>query len=286
MNAKWILESDFFWENNPDVISPVLDKHGIMYKKVKRIPFGAVDCEGLFHKTRPVISYGSLDFIKDIVRKGPWTPSAFCNLQNMKCSVYMSHYYDLLLNKNCVFVPIGIFARNTEWFCASVSGHFAEVFIRPDDGDKKFTGFVAMQEDAMETMRRMSYGVLEDHWMIVISSSKKEQLEAEYRFFVTKGEVISGCTYKNGDKHEEITHFPQGAYDVAMKVATNEWQPDPIYVVDVAKVYGEYKLLEINSFSSAGLYACDVEKVVLKANELAVNAWKEVYCDGEADFHD
>ena len=287
MNVKWLLEEDFFWENNPDVLSPALDKLGIEYKKSEPVFCGQGEPEKYFDKDDCVIAYGSLDFIKAVKRRTPYYPGVFCNLDNMRCSAYYTHYYDYLFNRPATFVPLGLFKRDPMAYSSITGDDYIPMFIRPDDGDKKFTGFVAHYEDAMEKMSRMSYGNLDDRWFIVISSDCSVCMEAEYRFFVTKGEVITGSTYKRrpypkGElRHEEIPEYPQEAYNLAKTIADLEWQPDPVYSVDIVKtIGGEYSLLEINSFSSAGLYACDIEKLVLRASEIAKNEWSLAYCNG------
>lgn len=49
---------------------------------------------------------------------------------------------------------------------------------------------------------------------------------------------------------------------IAVQVARCEWQPAPIYTVDVAEVDGQLRVLELNPFSGADLYRCDPHAVV------------------------
>ena len=62
---------------------------------------------------------------------------------------------------------------------------------------------------------------------------------------------------------------------MALKIASNDWQPDLVYSVDIARQLGGYYLLEINSFASAGIYACDAEKLVKRVSELAEDKWNK-----------
>jgi hypothetical protein len=39
-------------------------------------------------------------------------------------------------------------------------------------------------------------------------------------------------------------------------------------VIDIAQVGNEYKVIEYNTFNSAGLYACDVAKIINDINKL------------------
>ena len=57
-------------------------------------------------------------------------------------------------------------------------------------------------------------------------------------------------------------------YDFAQKMA-DIYQPDFAYTLDlVIDVKGNVKLLELNSFSCAGLYACDMEKIVKSVSNM------------------
>ena len=54
-----------------------------------------------------------------------------------------------------------------------------------------------------------------------------------------------------------------------------EFRPDPVFVIDICKADdGNFYLLEIGSFSCAGLYACNLEKIVSAVSKAAI----EEYC--------
>ena len=44
--------------------------------------------------------------------------------------------------------------------------------------------------------------------------------------------------------------------------------PDPAWTLDVCESWPDLAVVEVNSFSCAGLYACDYEAVVQAINEL------------------
>ena len=111
--------------------------------------------------------------------------------------------------------------------------------------------------------------------MMVVA--KPKVIDAEYRFFVSKGEVIAGSRYKLNGEHDEDPNYPIEAYNVAFEISKLEWSPAPVFVVDIGKIdNGEYKLLEINSFNCSGMYYCDLEKIVVKSNEVALKCWEEI----------
>jgi hypothetical protein len=75
-----------------------------------------------------------------------------------------------------------------------------------------------------------------------------------------------------------LSFSPPPPCRLAKIVATNEWQPDICYTVDIAEeTNGKISLLEINSFSCAGFYDCDISSIVSSASKAAINEWKEYF---------
>ena len=54
------------------------------------------------------------------------------------------------------------------------------------------------------------------------------------------------------------------------------WEPDPIYVIDICESESRMYLLEINAFSTSGLYDCDVKPIIEAAGDLAMEEWESV----------
>jgi hypothetical protein len=68
----------------------------------------------------------------------------------------------------------------------------------------------------------------------------------------------------------KIPAVPEGATEMCKKVLQKEYYPDRIFCVDICEDGdGEFWLLELNSFSSCGLYACDKDKIVKRVSEIA-----------------
>ena len=127
----------------------------------------------------------------------------------------------------------------------------------------------------------MSYGDLSPELLVMISPP--QDLIDEYRFFIGDGEVITGSTYKINGEHDEREGFTVEAYNLAMEVAKEKWQPSSVYSIDVCSLepkHGEfvsYRVVEVNGFNSAGLYACDYEKLIRRVNEIADKEWIEYW---------
>ena len=58
---------------------------------------------------------------------------------------------------------------------------------------------------------------------------------------------------------------------MANTIAKLDWQPDIVYTCDIALLEnGDVKVIELNSFSCAGLYACNIEDILIKVSEIAL----------------
>ena len=91
---------------------------------------------------------------------------------------------------------------------------------------------------------------------------------------MSDGQILSACQYKKDGKADISPQVPDKALTFANKVCyylkyVTCWQPDPIFSLDIAKANGEYAILELNSFSCSGLYACDPLPIVRRVNQLA-----------------
>jgi hypothetical protein len=87
-------------------------------------------------------------------------------------------------------------------------------------------------------------------------------------------EVVTGSEYRWDNVLDVRTDYPQSCWDLANKVAKHSWCPDIAYTCDVCLVDDEPKIVELNSFSSAGLYACDLEKTIDRINKIALKEYK------------
>jgi ATP-grasp domain, R2K clade family 3 len=87
-------------------------------------------------------------------------------------------------------------------------------------------------------------------------------VDAEYRFFVVAGKVISGSMYRPwGDPV-----IPDDLMDFAAK-ALNSWTPAPVFVLDIGRVDSSWKIIECNCFNWSRFYQSNTLKVVHAVSE-------------------
>lgn len=165
-------------------------------------------------------------------------------------SAYYIHFKSVLLN-HPRFVSISNFLENR------VS--LARVFVRPDSPLKPFSGRIISVADA--NLESFDYGFYHENENLLIMVCEVQKIDAEWRFVIVNGDVVTGCQY---DDRRGVTTgtAPPSVYELAQKVATYKWQPSYAYVADICLCDSRVKLIELNPLSSADLYSCDVKKVV------------------------
>lgn len=148
------------------------------------------------------------------------------------------------------------------------------VFMRPDSGLKSFTGKVIKEED-FEKEWAWIEEFTDPESLIVISTPKN--IKKEWRFIVASKSVITGSLYNEEGKFKCLKEFPMEALDLAQDIAES-YNPDPMFTVDVCQGFDDkYYVLEVGAFSCAGLYSCDMGRIVEHASLIANREWYDLY---------
>ena len=184
--------------------------------------------------------------------------STFANYQ---CSVYYPQVQELLFNDQYAFIPFKDLARR-KWDIYGWLGKESVVFIRPNSGEKSTPAELVDIQDIDKLVENYDYDGL-----AVVSTPKNSV--GEWRFVVSDKKVISVSSYKYQGLLTLVPSAPKGAHDLVEKVFAKNIAPDEIFCIDVVQdMENEFWVMELTSFSSAGLYANDVKKVaeVIKSN--------------------
>lgn len=137
-------------------------------------------------------------------------------------------------------------------------------FVRPSEDLKQFAGQVMEAQecadwfkDAMACESSGSYK-LEPDTKVVIAEPKN--LQAEWRWFVVGGKVVSGSMYRREGQMYLQRETDEATIREAQMLA-DKWLPDPCCVMDLALVNNEVKVIEFNCINSSGFYDNDVVAV-------------------------
>lgn len=225
---------------------------------------------------RCVVTYGSFRFVRRVERQlrregqPPLLPGAFANVDYLSYSAFGSKLGHLLLNDDFIILPFGEFRRRR------LAAWGGQCFLRPNAVTKSFTGMVVNDENfdlEMNALRQLQHVRDED---LVVAASVRTILR-ETRFVIVDGKVISGSTYGWNGNADIGRDVDDRSLALAVQIAENPSQPDRAYTCDVALVETpdglDARLIELNSFSCAGLYACDLDAVVVAVADAALAEW-------------
>lgn len=213
------------------------------------LPYSIISDNDLDHYDgNDCIAFGTYPFVLDVKNRG-WNPGVFLN-DNYDYRIWSKKYSDFCLN-------IGQLCT-----LADVPKMDHEFFIRPCADTKEFTGTV-LNWDQFTKWRLQTKNSLD---LSVVVSDVRNIVE-EYRFVIVDGRVITGSLYKSrstGIYHEcrdrGLIEFVQSVVDV--------WTPSEAFVLDIALSNGVSYVLEMGCLNAAGLYACDIQKIVIALEEL------------------
>jgi hypothetical protein len=234
----------------------------------KASPFGISEC---------VVAYGTVQFCKQIEKfcGKMWTPGMYFNANVESFSKFACQMGNDLLNDDYYILPYGECVRR-----GAANGIF---FIKPESGMKEFTGQVIRWASFEDDLKKLSpHHTIDPDTLCVIAAAK--DIKAEFRYVICEKEVITGSEYRWDNKLDVRRDTHPICDKMANKIAKADWQADTVYVCDVALVAdwaGEdvAKVIELNAFSSSGLYACDTYKIVEAVSKAA---WKE-HCGETGD---
>ena len=239
--------------------------------------FLKADLSDYFPKKSCVVYLGSIGSVPNVFRQG-WFPGAYRDLEPLQCSSYIAainQKSDILLNRHYFFLPLSELATQISFIQKQFCLLDERIFIRPNSGNKVFSGQTINTENIENEidLLKKTYKV-DDSELCLISSNKKDLIEAEFRFVVVDGKVSAGSKYL---PEEKTVKFRHSAFTFAQKCATL-YQPDSVFTLDVCRLNnGDYKLIELNSFSCAGLYQCDYEDIIRDVSRQAKKEWNEMF---------
>jgi hypothetical protein len=223
-------------------------------------------------KQECVVFQGSIQMAK--LMKSTMThcsPVSWMTSENYLCSKYYSYFGSLLFNDRYAMATLKEVARNKFYFYGTL-GKESSIFLRPDSGDKTFQ---AQLLDIQDLDRFVVENESEQHSLVLVSTPKN--IKGEYRFIVSPKGIIAHSTYRYQGLITKIPAVPKGATQKCLEVINVGFHPDPVYCVDIAEDGdGNYWLLELNSFSSCGLYACDKKAIVNQVTEIAMDEYKKM----------
>jgi hypothetical protein len=248
----WILERDVFNVQHFDsMVSHAQSRHWPLHI-VRVKPFEHI-IEGPVPVTEgPVVVYGSIG-VQKLAQQHNWIPGVFGDDQLFRQDVYAEALGDLILNPNPTVTYL------SEVMDATVGQD--SFFIKPNDDNKAFAGFVLPREEFEIWVNRMREIGYLDNQDIEVVVSPPQELAMEWRNIVVDGKLIESSIYRQWqsvmperDRRPEVEELVLEAH--------SRFKPADVYVIDVAQTRQGLKVVEYNTFNSAGTYACDIPNIM------------------------
>ena len=261
-----------------DDLIAAIESHGHTAKLVHAPapPFRWDDAGCSYRDTFPsshcVVSHGDIELVSMIHREQRWQPGAFATTENYFCSNYVNHFGEYWLNRDYLMLPFGDVKRQKQ-LLFDTFGVDGRIFVRPDSPLKLFTGQTASFDSFDTDVEYMGFYEFPIQSLVVVSSPKN--VEREWRFVAANQDIVAGCLYCENGQFESKPEVDDDAKKLAEKIASCDYSPDPVWIVDICQTSdGEYHLLEIGGFSFADLYVCDKSDIVNAVSNVAINQWR------------
>jgi hypothetical protein len=272
MDVKWIIEDDAFPEDTQPTID-ALKSNNIDYQVVKYLPFHNINFVDLdYQKEDCVIFYGSLITAQKLRKQSRWIPGVYYNKDSYDCINYYARLGKHLLNRNYVMLPFGELKRRKEFLYDAV-GEDRTVFIRPNRGDKLFTGQLVYKEYFEEDISRFGYNNIAIDEIVVVS--KPYNLLYEWRLVVADNKIITGSQYRENNRVSSSERVPEEVIEFANDIVKLYNPNDRVWILDICQEKNKtYHIMEVGCFSCAGLYYCDRDIIVKEVSRIALEEWK------------
>lgn len=234
--------------------------HFVHLERILRID---LDDQGLAETNNQcTVVYGSIRFVEQRIKNGGYTPGAYFSRNRFRCSQYLHRLpIEILGNGAGFYMPFGDFVRRRQqayrlFGVSRLPDGPRQIFVRPDAGTKVFTGLVLSEgEDSHEIASMRALTSVTDETLVYVAPASR--ISAEYRFFIVEGEIITSSQYMADGSLFVSKDVDADCLQVAKIVANHAWQIDLAYSCDVGLFDGVAKVIELNAFSTSGLYACD-----------------------------
>lgn len=254
--VTWIIERDVFAESNRKRMIEHFDNNNIPYHIVRIVPF-IHEIEGKVPQIDGnVVVYGSIG-CRNMAEKQNWLPGVWSD-DTINETALIENLGDMYLNSDAKVTKMKNVPELFDGF----------VFMKPNTDTKEFAGTI-FESEFIETwmQRQINSGYLDaDIAELEVVASSVKNIGCEWRVVVVDGKISSYSCYK---QHQQVLPeywMPDAAKEFAEKVI-QKYNPLPVFVLDVCETDNGYKVVEYNTFNVAGLYECDIGKIIDDVND-------------------
>lgn len=207
----------------------------------------------------PVVFRGSLAIADRVARSPKWQPGAFCETTRLHCSAYFPLVSDLLVSERRAETTVAQLVRDASGIASTLGTNSGRLFVRPDSPLKPFSGRVVPIEGL--TLASFDCGFYYDDPDLPVIASPVFAVHAEWRLVAIGRTVVAGCGYDPVTHSPTEVPVPDEVVQLGGEVAKRVHSTTPIVVIDIGRTDAGLRLVELNPFSGADLYKCDLAAV-------------------------
>ncbi len=265
-DVTWVLEPNIF----PDT-------HGPIRKAIRDRGHRIVDWSDAWWSDgvparvpkSNVVFHGSLGNAARIADDLHWIPGSFCPVNSFRCSSWYESARQWLVHVDWMICAADELVTNARRIAERLRTT-DRLFVRPDSPLKPFSGRVVEVADL--TLEKLDYGFYYDDETIPVVAAPVQNIGNEWRFVIANRSVISGSAYDPKTRKPVAAQLNSAAANFASIVAASIPEPEIVYILDVCECNGQLRLLELNPFGGADLYACDANAIIDAVSTIASSA--------------
>jgi len=233
------------------------------------------------HLTTPSLAITTLQDARAISQL-PEGPRAFYHPERYRVSYWSTRLPQSVswLNSGGIFLPYAYLLDSPSIIhtvAQSSQNDTPRVFIRPDSGNKTFTGFdIAVGDHFTEELKaQMHFSRPEPETLCYVAPYRSMEA-TEWRFWICEHKVVAHTPYCWGDQLENTTinpNIPPAAIQaMAERLAQSNFAIDYAYTADFAIDLNDHQpyLIEINAASTSGVYEAKLDSLLLALRSTAV----------------
>lgn len=248
----WVIQTNLINPATRDELLRVLAARNCSVVLAKLVPVFEVLMEDIEVPAGPVFAYGSTG-IGAVSKSHGWAPGYYD--AQLDYALMLERYGELALNHGAVYCTLEALPRQPGPF-----------FLRPVLDTKALAGTIMESWAEFEEFRTGIARITDDpeakmRLTDMVIAAPLKAIEAEYRFFVIGGRVVTGCRYMHGDLVRSSTIVPEEITQFAQQ-CSNIWAPNDAFAIDIAVTPDGLRVIELNSANAAGFYACDMGRIV------------------------
>jgi len=251
MDLRWLIQTGVFGQEEEDAFLCALKDLGHKYST-----FGSY-FEGMTLRDEAFNGYNIIRCSLEMVSAFADKPRCilWCYFPNFKYHVYCLYYFRHLLNKDVSIMNASDIISNR----CEIEKEFVKndkLFIKQDCGSKSFLSGECINFSDIDILLKECCSGKKRDTLFVVSSPK--QIDQEWRLVVVDKKIVAGCQYLPVENSE----CPSEIFDFGREIIKNQWEPEIIYTLDICLSGDRLYLLEINSFSCAGLYENNMKMII------------------------